>query len=156
MNADWFPPVAAGIGASVVSWIGAWKISSARFEAKYEAESKARDEQNSVQQKAAEDRHHEIQTTLKEMREDSRVCMTRVGDLADRAASMQSSQNVVNSVTAKALDAIIAKQDQHADKLTDHASTLKLVTGMVAMMQSRMDGMDRLYDGQDKRVGFEK
>jgi hypothetical protein len=57
--------------------------------------------------------------------------MEELRTLGSATMKLSASQDVVNSVTSKALESIIAKMDRHEEKLADHASTLKLLTEVV-------------------------
>ena len=156
MSADWLPAFAAGTIGSIGAWLLSWRIASAKAEGKGDADEKRADELRTADGKRADElrtadakRADDLRQDLRELKEDWRAGIDQVQRLSDDMARLQSAQNVVNGMQAKALEGLCAKQDQHADKLADHASTLKLVTGMVAMLQQRVDA-------QDKRVGFEK
>jgi hypothetical protein len=57
--------------------------------------------------------------------------MEELRTLGSATMKLSASQDVVNSVTSKALESIILKMDRHEEKLADHASTLKLLTEVV-------------------------
>lgn len=116
MDASWVPSAGVGIVASIVAWLLSWRINTVRGEERVEG----------------------IRSDLKELKEDFRAGMAEVRAFADASARLQSSQNVVNSVTSKALEAITDKQDKMDACLADHTSTLRLLTEVVMSKREKV------------------
>jgi len=109
MDGSWIPSAGVGIVASIVAWVLSWRINTVR----------------------GEERMDGMRQDLRDLKEDFRSGMTEVRSFADATARLQSSQNVVNSVTAKTLEAMAEKQDKLEACVADHTSTLRLLTEVV-------------------------
>ena len=92
-----------------MAWILSWRINSAR----------------------SEERVDGIRQDVRDLKDDFRSGMADVRGFADQAARLQSSQNVVNNVTAKAIEGLCDKQDKIGQVVADHTATLRLLTEVV-------------------------
>ncbi len=72
-----------------------------------------------------------------------RVDMVRLVDklqeVGDNSKQLQVSQNVVNAITAKGMEGLVNKMDQHSDRLADMGATVKLLTDNMMMMRQQID-----------------
>jgi hypothetical protein len=98
----------------------AWRVSAARSEGRSDAQHDAEDAKDTSVKQDIRDLRNEVRATMEELR-----------ILGAATVKLSASQDVVNSVTSKALESIILKMDRHEEKLADHASTLKLLTEVV-------------------------
>jgi hypothetical protein len=98
----------------------AWRVSAARSEGRSDAQHDAEDAKDTSVKQDIRDLRNEVRATMEELR-----------TLGSATMKLSASQDVVNSVTSKALESIILKMDRHEEKLADHASTLKLLTEVV-------------------------
>jgi hypothetical protein len=98
----------------------AWRVSAARSEGRSDAQHDAEDAKDTSVKEDIRDLRNEVRATMEELR-----------TLGSATIKLSASQDVVNSVTSKALESIILKMDRHEEKLADHASTLKLLTEVV-------------------------
>lgn len=128
MDTGWVPGAVIGTLGSVGAWLLSWRINSA----KQEQEAKS------------------TRNALEELKSDFRAGMEEIRKLADATARLQSSQGVVNTLQSKALDAVVARQDQHADKLADHSSSLKLLLEMVPMLRQTVDDLRKQADSNSR------
>ena len=120
MSADWIPVGSLGVISSVVAWLVAWRVSAARSEGRSDAQHDAEDAKDTSVKQDIRDLRNEVRATMEELR-----------SLGAATVKLSASQDVVNSVTSKALESIILKMDRHEERLADHASTLKLLTEVV-------------------------
>jgi hypothetical protein len=120
MAADWIPFGSLGVVSSVVAWLIAWRVSAAHSEGRSDAQHDAEALKDTTVKEDIRDLRNEVRATMEELR-----------TLGSATIKLSASQDVVNSVTSKALESIIAKMDRHEEKLADHASTLKLLTEVV-------------------------
>jgi hypothetical protein len=95
-------------------------VSAARSEGRSDAQHDAEDAKDTSVKQDIRDLRNEVRATMEELR-----------TLGAATVKLSASQDVVNSVTSKALESIILKMDRHEEKLADHASTLKLLTEVV-------------------------
>lgn len=146
---NWMPPTAVGIGASVVSWLLSWRVNAARNEQNAVDTQKRLQELGESTQKRLLEFRELTDRSLTELKEDFRAGMNEIRALADAAARLQSSQAVVNTLNAKGLDSVISKQDQQADKLADHGSSLKLLMEMVPMLRQQCEDLRRRVESQN-------
>ena len=109
MANDWIPGAGVGVVGSIVAWLLSWRIATARGEERLEA----------------------MRVDLRDLKEDFRSGMNEVRSFADATARLQSSQNVVNTVTAKSMEAMCDKQDKIEATVADHTATLRLLTEVV-------------------------
>ena len=131
MGYDWIPGAGVGLLGSAIAWLLSWRINSAKNEGAAEVQRKADVAMADAQQKADMIRADDLRADLRELKADWRAGIEDVRKLAENMAAVQSSQNVVNAVTAKAVDAITEKLDKHEACLADHTSTLRLLTNIV-------------------------
>ena len=120
MAADWIPVGSLGVVSSVVAWLIAWRVSAARSEGHSDAQHDAEALKDTTVKEDIRDLRNEVRATMEELR-----------TLGSATMKLSASQDVVNSVTSKALESLVAKMDRHEEKLADHASTLKLLTEVV-------------------------
>jgi hypothetical protein len=113
MSTDWIPGAAVGVVSGFLSWLLGWRINSAKGDAQ------------------SEERLSGMQADIREIRDDFKAGMIEVRSFADLAARLQSSQNVVNQVTAKSLESICEKQERIESTVADHTATLRLLTEVV-------------------------
>ena len=120
MAADWIPVGSLGVVSSVAAWLIAWRVSAARSEGRSDAQHDAEALKDTTVKEDIRDLRNEVRATMEELR-----------TLGSATMKLSASQDVVNSVTSKALESLVAKMDRHEEKLADHASTLKLLTEVV-------------------------
>lgn len=90
-----------------------------------------------------EKRLEELRAEIKSFRDELKVAVTEFRSGSMLTTELRASQAVVNTMTAKALDAIGTKQERHAEMLADHASTLKLLTDNVGLLRQRIDQVEK-------------
>jgi chromatin segregation and condensation protein Rec8/ScpA/Scc1 (kleisin family) len=120
MSTDWVPGVGTGFFGSIVAWLLSWRVAAARSEGKADADALR-----------IQDRDEGFREDIRSLRDELRAGVTELRAVSSITAKLQASQDVVNQVTAKSLEAIVAKQDQHAEKLADHTSAIKLLTELI-------------------------
>lgn len=116
LDTGWIPSAGVGVGASIVAWLLSWRVNTVR----------------------GEERLDGMRQDLRELKEDFRDGMAEVRSFADASARLQSSQNVVNSVTAKTLEAITDKQDRIETTVADHTASLRLLTEVVMSKREKL------------------
>ena len=147
----WIEPTGVPILASAFAWIMAWRVSSAKFETQVQADTKRSNELREADEKRADElreadarranelheatlkQSEELKCELKELKSAWTSGIDRVQDLAENIASLQGSQNQVNAYTARALDSLSDKVEQHGSILADHTSTIRLLVDRVMM-----------------------
>jgi signal transduction histidine kinase len=120
MSTDWIPGAGIGVIGSVTAWVLGWRITTAKWEGRAEA-----------QRQADFERTEDLRKDLRDLKEDWRSGISDVRKLAENMASVQSSQNVVNAVTAKAIESLTDKLDRHEACLADHTTTIRLLVDRV-------------------------
>jgi hypothetical protein len=123
---DWIPAGVTGLVASVGGWLLSWRISSAKQDGRHEAEGIAR-----------EDRDEGFRQDLRDFRDEFRAGVAEMRTVSVATSKLQASQDVVNQVTAKAIESLVGRLDRHEEKLNDHAATLKLVTELLTREQRK-------------------
>lgn len=124
----WMTGLLSGVGGTaIVQWWNWWR-SDARKDGKAEAEKQRIDE-----------RDHDVRADLRDLRDDFRTAINEFRQASTDMAKLQSSQNIVNAMSAKTIEALATKQDAHAEKIADHAATLRLLTDNVTMLRQRID-----------------
>lgn len=111
MSADWVPGAGVGFLGSIAAWLLSWRVASARDEGKAGADT-AR----------IQERDDGFREDIRGLRDELRAGITELRAVSGVTAKLQASQDVVNAVTARALEGIVAKQDAHAEKIADHTS----------------------------------
>ena len=155
MSTDWIPGAGVGLIGSAVAWLISWRINSARLEGHAEEDERRNsdlrlaDEKRNGELRAADElrnaelrasaalRDADLRQDLRDLKEDWKAGIADVRKLADNMASLQSSQNVFNTVTAKAMDTMTDKLGRHDATLADHTSTLRLLTDVVMSKRER-------------------
>lgn len=158
MSTDWIPGAGVGLVGSCVAWLLSWRINSARLEGHAEederrnADLRFADEKRNGELRAADElrntelraatalRDADLRQDLRDLKEDWKAGIADVRKLADNMASLQSSQNVFNSVTAKAMDTMTDKIARHDATLADLTSTVRLLTDVVMTKKDRDKG----------------
>lgn len=120
MSADWVPGVGMGFLGSITAWLLSWRISAARDEGKSGADSVR-----------IQERDDGFREDIRSLRDELRAAITELRAVSGVTAKLQASQDVVNAVTSRALEAIVAKQDRHAEQIADHTSAIKLLTELI-------------------------
>jgi hypothetical protein len=131
MSTDWIPGAGVGLVGSAIAWLLSWRINSAKLEGQSEAKEKADTVLSDARAKAEMVRSDDLRADLRVMRDDWRQGIDRVGELAANISALQSSQNVVNTMTSKAIDSMCDKQDRLEQVVADHTATLRLLTEVV-------------------------
>jgi phage shock protein A len=127
MTIDWIPTVGIGSIPAVLAWLLSWRLASERERVKAEALEKRLDGHEQAQEETDEGWRQEIH----DFREDWKSGMSELRAVAASIAKLQASQDVVNQVTAKALESISDRLDKHEEKISDHGATIKLLTELV-------------------------
>lgn len=131
MANDWIPGAGVGLIGSAIAWLLSWRINSAKIEGQNESDRKADAAIAAVKEKSDLVRSDDLRADLREMKDDWRNGVTEVRELANAMTALQSSQNVVNAVTSKAIEGICDKQDRLEQIVSDHTATLRLLTEVV-------------------------
>jgi uncharacterized protein (DUF3084 family) len=106
-------------------------MGTAKRDAQVEAALKNHTEISQVKETAADERNFDLREDLKDLRDQLRLAVAEMHSVASETARLQASQDVVNKVTAKALESIETKMDKHEQAISDHAATLRLVTELL-------------------------
>jgi ABC-type transporter Mla subunit MlaD len=144
MSGEWLPVGSLGVVSSIAAWLVSWRVSAARTDGRRDAERASETAKDSSIKEDIHALRDEVRDAVGEIRsvastaelvrtrqEEVRATVAELRALAGQTAKLQASQDVVNNVTAKTLENVVAKLDRHDEKLTDHASTLKLITEVV-------------------------
>jgi hypothetical protein len=131
LDPNWIPGAGVGLLGSGIAWLLSWRINSAKLEGISEAKDKADLVLSDAKTKADIVRSEDLRADLREMKQDWREGVDRVSELATNITALQSSQNVVNAVTSKAIEGMCEKQDRLEQVVADHTSTLRLLTDIV-------------------------
>lgn len=105
----WFPGAAIAVGGTALQW---WRHRTATAKAAGVAE---------AAQAAINSRTDE---KLSELKSDLTAAMREFQSATLLIAKLSSSQEVINGVTARTLESINAKQEEHARQLAHHATAL--------------------------------
>ena len=124
---DWVQVTAVGLVSSIASWLVSWRIATERQAVKSDAVATRLADHEAAQA----DTDESLRGELHEFRNDWKAGMTELRSVAASIGQLQASQDVVNKVTAKALEGISERLDKHDDKLSDHGATIKLLTELV-------------------------
>lgn len=116
MTWDWTPGAAIAALGSYFSW----RVASAKREGTEDATFKSLDKEDAGLRQDIRDLRDELRSTATELRS--------VGALA---LKLQASQDVVNVMTAKALEGISRKQDEQAATIASHGGTLELLSELL-------------------------
>ena len=122
----WVPGVGVGFLGSIGAWLLSWRVANARNDAV-----------NTGEHRRMMDSNEAVRSDLRTLREDLRAALAELRAVSGIAAALQSSQKVVNEVTAKAVEGITDKLDRHDAMLADHAATLKLMTELLTRKEAR-------------------
>jgi hypothetical protein len=136
MNTDWVPPSLAALLASAGGWFLSWRIFQASHDAATDAELKASKEATAREAKETVEREDGLRLEFRDLRADFREGIDELRKAMSDQAAWRASQDTVNLYTSEALKGIVATQEKHADKLNDHAATLKLVTELLTRDQN--------------------
>jgi hypothetical protein len=88
-----------------------------------------------------EERDKRTAEALSGLRSDMTRIVDKLEEVGSNAKELQVSQNVVNAITAKGMESLVAKMDQHSEKLADMGATVKLLTDNNMMMRQQIDLM---------------
>jgi hypothetical protein len=120
MSADWMPGAAV---AAVMSGVGAllnWRVASAKKEGRGETEIKQLETEGTG-----------LRQDMRDLREDLRAGAAEMRSLNALVIKLQASQDVLNHMQAKALDAICAKQEEHAKLIGDVFQSMAVVNELL-------------------------
>lgn len=123
---DWLPASAMSVATAAGAWLLSWRISTAKRDGLYEARGIAQ-----------EDRDEGFRQDLRDVRDEFRSGVAEMRAVSTATAKLQASQDVVNQVTAKAIEGLANRLERHEEKLNDHAATLKLVTELLTREQGK-------------------
>jgi hypothetical protein len=119
-GADWIPGVGVGFFGSALAWLLSWRINSAHGEGINEAE-----------HVRLSDSDEGLRQDMHDLRDELRGAAAELRGVAAATAKLQASQDVVNKVTAKAIESLELKMENHDRAISDHAATLRLVTELL-------------------------
>ena len=120
MSAEWLPGAAV---AAVMSGVGAllsWRVASAKQEGSGESEIKQLEHESTG-----------LRQDIRDLRDDLRSGAAELRALNSMLVKLQASQDVVNVMNAKAMEAIAKKQESHGETISDHAATLRILTELL-------------------------
>ena len=118
---------AVGVGGSLLSW---WRA-SAVAETKHESEILRLRESSDAELGRLDERDDGLRCDFRQLRDEFRDGIQDMRTVAGEMGKLQASQNVVNSVTAKAIEGLTDKLEEHSRQLSDHAATLRLINELV-------------------------
>lgn len=122
-TSSWLPGIIFGIVGvigGIWSWILNWRIKSAKEEGKTE-----------VERERLEDRDDGFREDIRALRDELKDGISELRAVAAATARLQGSQDVVNAVTAKAIESISLKMEAHAEKLANHEADIRLITRLL-------------------------
>lgn len=142
MSLDWIPTTGIGLGAGIVGWVLSWRISDAFREGRTDESEKQIGRRLEDADKFAKmsdegfrrdfrDLRDEVRGALAGVREDYRQGLSEIRNVGLMASKLQASQDVVNNVTARAIEGITDKMERLETVVADHSSSLKLITELV-------------------------
>src|ERR1039457_1139739 len=108
MSTDWLPTAGVGLGGSLIAWFASWFIATAKAEGRSDAEMERIDQSASG-----------LRQDIHDLREDLKTSIVDFRSVSDATIKLQSSQNVVNQVTGRALEGVSEKLDRHDTALAD-------------------------------------
>ena len=111
---------------SILTWVMNWREDDAK-------RGGAADVRDRVTEKAEDG----LRDDIREFREEMRTAIDEMRKSSNLASNWQASQDKVNLYTAKAIESLTAQGERHAEKLNDHASSLKLLTELITRQQPK-------------------
>jgi hypothetical protein len=130
----WIPGAALGLLGllgSGAGWLFGWKENNAKTETKLEGEQGSFERRLIDLRDDIKSERTGLEQDITELRSDLKANMAEMRTTASAIAAMQERQGVVNEVTAKTLESIVAKLDRHDEVIHDHTATLRLLTALV-------------------------
>ena len=116
MTWDWAPGAALAAIGSLLSW----RVASAKTEGSTGTEVRQLERDGSG-----------LRQDIRDLRQELRDGASELRSLSAMLLKLQASQDVVNVMNAKALEAISRKQDGIADIVSDHSATLRILTELL-------------------------
>lgn len=131
IDLNWLPGVAVGI---VVGALGFWRktgISEAQLKAELD---NLRQEFNLTREndRAADGRFHD---ELSGLQDELREAVTEFRTASMNIAKLSASQEVINTVTSKALEGILQKQEGQAHAITEANATMRLLSELLKRIE---------------------
>lgn len=130
---DWIPTALVGVGGSFAAWLLTWWNTIGKNEVANEKELQRLQERDGDLRTAFDQLREGFHRGLEDMREEFRIGLSEMRQTATDIVKLQSSQSVVNQVTAKAIEGIMDKVDAHDRMIADHSATLRLVNQIITM-----------------------
>lgn len=120
MSWEFLPGAAAGAVMSGIGALLSWRIASAKTE--------AADDKDLHQLK---DEGRGLRQDIRDLRQELRDGASELRSLNAMLLKLQASQDVVNVMNSKALESLALKQVAHAEAISDHAATLKILSQLL-------------------------
>jgi hypothetical protein len=108
-----------------------WRVSDGIREGRSDSLEKAQTKNADGLRQDLRDLREEVRGAMGGFREEVRNALNELRGVAVLTSKLQASQDVVNNVTARAIESIMDKIDRLETVTSDHGSTLKLITELV-------------------------
>jgi hypothetical protein len=120
MSADWLPGAAVAAVMSGVGSLLSWRVASAQKEGRGETEIRQLESEGTG-----------LRQDIRDLREDLRAGAAEMRSLNALVIKLQASQDVLNHMQAKALDAICQRQEEHGRLIADNAKSMAIVNELL-------------------------
>lgn len=122
---------------------GAAEVEQRRIEEQKDLDQRRMDEQK----ERLEDRDDTLRDEIRRLRDQLGKLFDRLDAVAAQGIELQTTQNLTNTMTAKALESLATKQERHSEQLADHAGTLKLLNSIVTLLQQQQQQQKAAGEG---------
>jgi hypothetical protein len=129
---DALTTVGTSAGTAALIALGKWFLDRIRGEGA-----------QAVEEQRIDDRDQDVHADIRGLRDEMRKAVDAFQQQSILTTELRSSQAVVNTMTAKAMDSIATKQERHGEVIADHSATLRLLTDNVTMLRQRIDQVEK-------------
>ena len=120
MSADWVPGAVVATIMSAAGSLLSWRVASAKREGMADAELSRLNEKDSG-----------LREDIQGLRVDLRDSTQTIQKTSDLLIALQARQDVVNAMSAKALESFSARQDELSRQVGDHGRTLAILNELL-------------------------
>lgn len=131
MSLDWLPTVGISLGSGALAWLVSWRVSDAVRQGRSDSLEKMQAANSAGLRQDLRDLRDEVHGSVTGFREEVRSALNELRGVTLLTSKLQASQDVVNNVTARAIEGITDKVDRLETVTADHSSSLKLITELV-------------------------
>lgn len=110
---------------------------SAKREGKQEGAAEVEQKRAEEQRERLDDRDDNLRDDIRRLRDQLGKLFDKLDTVAAQGIELQTTQNLTNTMTAKALESLATKQERHSEQLADHAATLRLLNNIVTLLQQQ-------------------